>query len=80
MLIKILIKYLLGYVRISIEGYYIERFINLCTTNKILLKYKAYKIKYVPLTKYNIFIKTLIQFPLDQTIPMIDIKIPISNK
>ena len=37
MLIKILIKYLLGYVRISIEGYYIERFINLCTTNKILI-------------------------------------------
>lgn len=37
MLIKILIKYLLGYVRISVEGYYIERFINICTTSKILI-------------------------------------------
>ena len=37
MLIKILLNYLLGYVRISVEGYYIERFINICTTNKILI-------------------------------------------
>ena len=37
MLIKILLKYLLGYVRITVEGYYIERFINICTTNKILI-------------------------------------------
>ena len=37
MLIKILLKYLLGYVRIIVEGYYIERFINICTTNKILI-------------------------------------------
>ena len=37
MLIKILLKYLLGYVRITVEGYYIERFINICTTSKILI-------------------------------------------
>ncbi|MCI8273706.1 MAG: sporulation protein YqfD [Clostridia bacterium] len=37
MFIKILLNYLLGYVRITVEGYYIERFINICTTNKILI-------------------------------------------
>ncbi len=37
MLIKILMKYILGYVRITVEGYYIERFINICTTNRILI-------------------------------------------
>lgn len=37
MLIKILLKYILGYVRITVEGYYIERFINICTTSKILM-------------------------------------------
>ena len=29
MFIKILLNYILGYVRITVEGYYIERFINL---------------------------------------------------
>ena len=37
MAIKILLKYILGYVRITVEGYYIERFINISTTNKILI-------------------------------------------
>ena len=37
MLIKILLKYIFGYVKITVEGYYIERFINICTTNKILI-------------------------------------------
>ena len=37
MLIKILLKYIFGYIRIAVEGYYIERFINICTTNKILI-------------------------------------------
>ena len=37
MFIKILLKYILGYVRIKVEGYYIERFINICTTSKILI-------------------------------------------
>lgn len=37
MLIKILLGYLIGYVRVVIEGYYIERFINICTNNKITI-------------------------------------------
>ena len=37
MLFKVILYYLLGYVRISIEGYYIERFINICRNNKILI-------------------------------------------
>ena len=37
MIIKLLLRYVLGYVRITVEGYYIERFINICTTNKILI-------------------------------------------
>lgn len=37
MLIKIIIKYLIGYVRVEVEGYYIERFINICTNNNILI-------------------------------------------
>lgn len=37
MFIKILISYLIGYLRISIEGYYIERFINICTNNKLAI-------------------------------------------
>ena len=37
MIIKILLKYIVGYVRITVEGYYIERFINICTTSKILI-------------------------------------------
>ena len=37
MIIKILLKYILGYIHISIEGYYIERFINLCRKENIIL-------------------------------------------
>lgn len=37
MLIKILFNYIIGYLRISIEGYYIERFINICRNNKITI-------------------------------------------
>ena len=37
MFVKILLKYILGYIRISVEGYYIERFINICTNNKIMI-------------------------------------------
>ncbi len=37
MIIKILLSYFLGYLELSIEGYYIERFINLCRTNKIII-------------------------------------------
>ena len=37
MFIKILLNYILGYVRITVEGYYIERFINICRNNKIAI-------------------------------------------
>ena len=37
MLIKIIINYIIGYLRISVEGYYIERFINMCRNNKITI-------------------------------------------
>lgn len=37
MLVKLLIRLILGYVRIEVEGYYIERFINICTINKIFM-------------------------------------------
>lgn len=37
MYIKLLIKLIIGYVRIEVEGYYIERFINICTNKKILI-------------------------------------------
>ncbi len=35
MIIKILISYMIGYLGLTIEGYYIERFINMCRNNKI---------------------------------------------
>lgn len=35
MIIKILISYVIGYLGLTIEGYYIERFINMCRSNKI---------------------------------------------
>lgn len=37
MLLKIFIKYIIGYVRIVVEGYYIERFINICTNQNLLI-------------------------------------------
>ena len=37
MVLKILFSYLLGYLKISVEGYYIERFINICKTNNITI-------------------------------------------
>lgn len=37
MYFKILIGYILGYVTIEIEGYFIERFINACNSQKIFL-------------------------------------------
>ncbi len=37
MFIKIILSYLLGYLGISIEGYYIERFINICKNEKITI-------------------------------------------
>ena len=37
MFIKILFSYLLGYLKIVVEGYYIERFINICKNQKITI-------------------------------------------
>lgn len=37
MFFKILVYYILGYVNISVEGYFIERFINICISKRILL-------------------------------------------
>lgn len=37
MFIKIWINYIIGFVNISIEGYFIERFINICISKHILL-------------------------------------------
>jgi len=34
---KILINYILGYVNIEVEGFYIERFINICISKRIFL-------------------------------------------
>lgn len=35
--IKLLFILLFGYVRIEVEGYYVERFINICTNRKLLI-------------------------------------------
>ena len=37
MFIKIILSYLLGYLRVSVEGYYIERFINICKSKRITI-------------------------------------------
>lgn len=37
MFLKIIFSYLVGYLNIVIEGYYIERFINICKNKKILI-------------------------------------------
>lgn len=35
MIIKIIFSYILGYITVKVEGYYIERFINICKVKKI---------------------------------------------
>lgn len=37
MFLKVLLSYIVGYVKIKVEGYYIERFINICNNKKIFL-------------------------------------------
>ena len=37
MLIKIFLNYIFGYINIIVEGFFTERFINICNNNKILL-------------------------------------------
>ena len=37
MVVKVLFYYIAGHIRITVEGYFIERFINICTQKNILL-------------------------------------------
>lgn len=37
MLIKILLSYLIGYVMVEVEGYYIERFMNICRKQRVTI-------------------------------------------
>ena len=37
MFLKIWLNYIIGYVNIKVEGYFLERFINICISKKILL-------------------------------------------
>ena len=37
MLLKVILNYILGYLNIKVEGYFVERFINICISKKILL-------------------------------------------
>lgn len=37
MFLKIIFSYMFGYIKILIEGYYIERFINICSNEKIVI-------------------------------------------
>ena len=37
MLLRILFSYIIGYVKISVEGYFIERFINICKNEKVAI-------------------------------------------
>ena len=38
MFFSILIKYILGYINIKIEGYFVEKFINKCINENIFLE------------------------------------------
>ena len=37
MILKIILSYIIGYLKISVEGYYIERFINICKNKNITI-------------------------------------------
>ena len=37
MFVRIIFSYILGFLKISVKGYYIERFINICKNNKITI-------------------------------------------
>ena len=37
MFIKVLLRYIIGYIKVAVEGYYIERFINICTQRNIII-------------------------------------------
>ena len=56
MFLKILLNYILGYVSINVESYYIERFINICISKKILLwniKREKSSLLYANISIYN---------------------------
>ena len=55
LIFKILIRYILGYVNISVEGYYIERFINVAISKSIFLWNT--KIKRTTYAEVNVGIK-----------------------
>lgn len=54
MYLIILLNYLLGYITITVEGYFIERFINICNSKKILLWGIKRKKSSVMITKIGI--------------------------
>lgn len=37
MIFKVLIRYIMGFVNITVEGYFLQRFINICASKKIFL-------------------------------------------
>ena len=37
MIVRIFLNYILGFIRIKVEGLYIERFVNLCLSKKIFM-------------------------------------------
>ena len=37
MFFKIMLSYIVGYLTVSVEGYYIERFINICKNQKVVI-------------------------------------------
>lgn len=55
MFIKILLSYIVGYMRITVEGFFIERFINICTQKNIFLW--SIKRKNATILEANISIK-----------------------
>ena len=65
MYIGILLRLIFGYVRVEVEGYYIERFINICQNKKILIwnlkREKGVKLYFnIPLFKPNLSKSSLI--------------------
>ena len=53
MFFRILIKYILGYINIKIEGYFVEKFINKCINENILSSSVAYCWRYCFLDIYR---------------------------
>ena len=62
MFFKIVFSYILGYLRISIEGYYIERFINICKKRNITI-WNLKRNKNQP-PYYHPVLNSLLSFPV----------------